>query len=137
MVEQKYTTLQEEYQKMLRKSRDSASSARDISSIDQLQELDVKYQFKTQLCREQVTNQIRPFGACKYSQHPITRTLKGMKNLFELSNGFCMGGVSKGKINLVELSNVRPDVDCSSLSHRVYSRIGVICLRWTNHRFLL
>ena len=54
MVEQKYTTLQEEYQKMLRKSRDSASSARDISSIDQLQELDVKFQFKTQLCREQV-----------------------------------------------------------------------------------
>ena len=27
--------------------------------------------------------------------------------MFELSNGFCMGGVSKGKINLVELSNVR------------------------------
>ena len=53
-MEQKYTTLQEEYQKILRKSRDSASSARDISSIDQLQELDVKYQFKTQLCREQV-----------------------------------------------------------------------------------
>ena len=27
--------------------------------------------------------------------------------MFELSNGFCMGGVSKGKINLVEISNVR------------------------------
>ena len=27
--------------------------------------------------------------------------------MFELSNGFCIGGVSKGKINLVELSNVR------------------------------
>ena len=27
--------------------------------------------------------------------------------MFELSNGFCMAGVSKGKINLVELSNVR------------------------------
>ena len=27
--------------------------------------------------------------------------------MFELSNGFCVGGVSKGKINLVELSNVR------------------------------
>ena len=27
--------------------------------------------------------------------------------MVELSNGFCMGGVSKGKINLVELANVR------------------------------
>ena len=36
--------------------------------------------------------------------------------MFELSNGFCMGGVSKGKINLVELSNVRVNGQLTVLS---------------------
>ncbi|KAI6647227.1 Multiple PDZ domain protein-like [Oopsacas minuta] len=53
VVEQKYTSLQEEHQRLLRKSRDSMNSARDISTIDQLQELDLKYQNKVQLCRNQ------------------------------------------------------------------------------------
>ena len=32
---------------------------------------------------------------------------QGNEKSVRVSNGFCMGGVSKGKINLVELSNVR------------------------------
>ena len=36
--------------------------------------------------------------------------------MFELSNGFCMGGGSKGKISLVELSNVRVN---GQLSYRM------------------
>ena len=40
--------------------------------------------------------------------------------MFELSNGFCMGGVSKGKINLVKLSNVRVNVQSSYRMLTVY-----------------
>ena len=54
VVEQKYTSLQEEHQHLLRKNRESVNSTRENSSMDQLQELDVKYQKKIQLCRDQV-----------------------------------------------------------------------------------
>eukprot|EP00800_Vazella_pourtalesii_P009687 TRINITY_DN2438_c0_g1_i3.p1 TRINITY_DN2438_c0_g1~~TRINITY_DN2438_c0_g1_i3.p1 ORF type:complete len:351 (+),score=99.53 TRINITY_DN2438_c0_g1_i3:152-1204(+) len=38
---------------MLRKSRESVNSTREISTVDQLQELDLRYQAKMQLCRKQ------------------------------------------------------------------------------------
>ena len=41
--------------------------------------------------------------------------------MLELSNGFCMGGVSKGKINLVELSNVRVNEQSSYRMLTVHS----------------
>ena len=40
--------------------------------------------------------------------------------MLELSNGFCMGGVSKGIINLVELSNVRVNGQSSYRMLTVY-----------------
>ena len=55
---------------------------------------------------------VAALGGITYSQHPVTRTLRGMKNPFEIANvrvieRILYGGVSKGKINLVELANVR------------------------------
>ena len=49
----------------------------------------------------------------------------------ELSNGFCMGGVSKGKINLVELSNVRVNGQSS------YRMLTVFLSVYSNYRFFL
>ena len=59
MVEQKYTSLQEEHQRVLRKSRESVNSTRDVSTADQLQELDLRYQAKVHLCRKQVSLNFR------------------------------------------------------------------------------
>ena len=52
--------------------------------------------------------------------------------MFELSNGFCMRGVSKGKINLVELSNVRVNGQSSYRMLTVY----VVCVDFSKMRAL-
>ena len=46
--------------------------------------------------------------------------------MFELSNGFCLGGVSKVKINLVELSNVRVNGQSSYRMLTVYCFCDIV-----------